>query len=120
MAARLGTTRVLRGAGRIIRGLRRLRFGREEGKADPEGRPSAGRPEHLEVAVVVGDDAGNDRGTEPAAAGVARARGVRSPDPLEDLLPQLRRDALAVVDDRDDAVAGLALDLDDQLDRAVV
>src|SRR6478735_6741618 len=120
MAARLGTTRPLRGSRRLIRHFLVHRLGGEEGKADAERRSATRRLEHLDVAVVVRHDAGDDREAEAAAAGVARARGVGAPEALEDLLAQLRRDALAVVDDRDRAVAARAVDLDDELDRAVI
>src|SRR5690606_27139251 len=85
-------------AGIRIRGRRRFLDVVQEGDAHTEGRAPAGRLEHLDVSVMLGDDARDDREPEPRSARLARARGVGAPEPLEDLLAQLRGHAGPVVD----------------------
>ena len=58
-------------------------------------------PDILDVAVMGAHDRRNDRKAETAAAGGPLPRAIRPPEALEDLPADLRRDALAMVDDGD-------------------
>ena len=93
---------------------------RPAGTATRNVAPPPGVSLTVDGAVQRLDDRGDDRQAEPGAAGLAGARGVGAPEPLEDLLADLLGDALAVVDDLDPAHAGGGVDADAQLDRGVV
>ena len=72
---------------------------------DDEARPATGPLGRGDRAAVLVDDPGPDRQAEP---GPARAGVRRAPEPVEDVLAVLRRDARAVVVDGQDRLASLA------------
>src|SRR5690606_18129889 len=88
------------------------------GQLDAERRPAPRGLGDLDRALVTLDDRRDDRESEPGAAGLAGARGVGAPEPLEDPVADLRWDALAVVDDRDRGDPARLIDLYGQFDRA--
>src|SRR5690554_2851885 len=102
--------RVGGGGGRVVLG--------EEGKGDAEGHTTAGSLKHLDGALVLRDDRGDDGEAQAASASLPRARRVGTPEPLEDLLTNLRRYALAVVDDVEHRHPAQRIDPDAQLDGA--
>ena len=70
----------------------RLRRGSRarEREHDAEGRAAAGRLDDVDRAVVRRDDRRDDREPEARAARLTGARRVGTPEPLEDLLADLR------------------------------
>ena len=86
-------------------------------EGDAEGGAAAGGVGHLDRSVQRFDHGCHDRQSEARAPGLARARRVGAPEPLEDLLAQLLGHSLAVVDDGDPAHPGLVVDAGGELDR---
>jgi hypothetical protein len=82
---------------------------REARKVEPEYRPLSGARDRAAAAVSLRDRV-DDRQAQTDATRRACARRVRPPEPVEDALERVRRDARALVldFDRDDLTSGSA------------